>query len=60
VDALAARLSDNAIGVRVAAVEALAAIGGAKARQRLQAAQATETHPQVKQALETALARPKQ
>jgi HEAT repeat protein len=57
VDALAARLSDNAIGVRVAAVEALAAIGGAKARQRLQAAQATEAHPQVKQALETALAR---
>jgi hypothetical protein len=38
-------------------VEALATIGGDAARQRLQAAHGTETHPQVKQALEAALTR---
>jgi HEAT repeat protein len=57
VGALAARLTDDVIGVRVSAVEALATIGGDAARQRLQAAHGTETHPQVKQALEAALTR---
>jgi HEAT repeat protein len=57
VDVVAARLTDKAITVRVSAVQALATIGGDAARERLQAAHNTETNPQVRQALEEALAR---
>jgi HEAT repeat protein len=57
VEVVAGRLQDDDVDVRVKAVEALAVLGGEKARQRLQAAQATEVHPQVRQALEAALAR---
>jgi HEAT repeat protein len=57
VEAVAARLSDGVIGVRVKAAEALARLGGDAARQRLRAAYATEVHPEVRQAIEAALAR---
>jgi HEAT repeat protein len=57
VDVLAARLNDDIISVRVSAVGALAMIGGEAACQKLRAAYAQEVHPQVRQALEEALAR---
>jgi HEAT repeat protein len=55
VAAVAGRLKDGVQSVRLGAVEALATIGGAAARERMQAALATERDPQVRQALEAAL-----
>jgi HEAT repeat protein len=57
VDAVAARLNDDVISVRLGAVEALAMIGGDPACQKLRTAYAQEVHAQVRQILEAALAR---
>jgi HEAT repeat protein len=57
VDALAARLGDDNVGVRVGAIEALAHVGGEGACQKLRAALVSEANSQVRQALEAALAR---
>ncbi len=56
-EALVARLNDDTIAVRVSAAEALGVIGGPAACPKLKTAYGQEVHPQVRQALEAALAR---